>query len=495
MKFEISERASLEIESNWLVYGCFEDSDFSESLQDLDDKLEGSLTRIRDRKDLTGKQAELTVLADAPQLPSDRVLIVGLGKLEKLTIGSFGKAFSAAFRKLSAMKEQLLAVELPTEAVSSLGEATCIERLVDVATVSCSRQNLYQTEEDRYVFRNVAICGVSVSEANQDALEKGEILGEAINLTRELVNRHPDDIYPETFAARAADEANDIDLRGEIFDEEMLEDENMGALLGVARGSDRPARMVVLKYDGGGKDAPTIGLVGKGVTFDSGGLSLKPSAGMISMKSDMAGAATVLGAITAIAKLKLKVNVIGIMGLVENMTGGSAYKLGSVLTARNGKTIEIHNTDAEGRLVLADALAYAVDHKVDKLVDLATLTGACVVALGEDIVGAFTNDQSWCDELKAASHIVDEDVWQLPMHDFFAEQLKSEFADCKNVGTRWGGATTAAKFLEQFVDNVPWVHLDIAGPSYAESSSNHRDSGGTGVMVRALVQLAANNAK
>ncbi|MBT5017124.1 MAG: leucyl aminopeptidase [Planctomicrobium sp.] len=493
MKFEISNNSPLEIETNWLVVGIFEEAEFSESLQELDEKLEGSLSRVQERKDLTGKLGELTILADVPQLSAERVIVVGLGKHDKLTIGSLSKAYTTAFRHLATKENQSLVIMVPEGASSALGEGHSIERLVDVATVACSRQNIYSTEQDRYEFENVLLCGVSDFEVNQNALEKGLILGEAVNLTRELVNRHPDDLYPETFAQRAADEAADIHLQGEIFDQDMLEDEKMGALLAVSRGSDRPPRMVVLKYNGGGKNAPTIGLVGKGVTFDSGGLSLKTSAGMITMKSDMGGAATVLGAITAIAKLKLKVNVIGVMGLVENMTGGSAYKLGSVLTSRSGKTIEIHNTDAEGRLVLADALAYAVDQKVDKLIDLATLTGACVVALGEDIVGAFTNDQEWCDELKTASQKVNEEVWQLPMHDFFAEQLKSEFADCKNIGSRWGGATTAAKFLEQFVDDVPWVHLDIAGPSYAESSSAHRDSGGTGVMVRALVQLAADS--
>jgi len=493
MKFVISDKSPLEIETNWLVVGIFEESEFSELLLDLDAKLDGSLTRIKDRDDLTGKQGELTILADVPQLKAERIVLVGLGKSEKLTVGSLDKAYSTVFRKLAKKEAQSLVIMVPEDANASLGEILCVEKLADAATVSCSRQNLYQTEQDRHEFKNVVICGVNASEENHDALDKGTIIGEAVNLTRELVNRHPDDIYPETFAQRAADEASEIGLRGEILDKDMLEDEKMGALLAVSRGSDRPPRMVVLKYNGGGENAPTIGLVGKGVTFDSGGLSLKTSAGMITMKSDMGGAATVLGAITAIAKLKLKVNVIGVMGLVENMTGGSAYKLGSVLTSRSGKTIEIHNTDAEGRLVLADALAYAVEQKVDKLIDLATLTGACVVALGEDIVGAFTNDQEWCDELKTASKTVNEEVWQLPMHDFFAEQLKSEFADCKNIGTRWGGATTAAKFLEQFVDDVPWVHLDIAGPSYAEASSAHRDSGGTGVMVRALVQLAADS--
>jgi leucyl aminopeptidase len=205
----------------------------------------------------------------------------------------------------------------------------------------------------------------------------------------------------------------------------------------------------------------------------------------------MSGAATVLGAMSAIARLKLPVNILGAVGLVENMPSGSAYKLGDILTARNGVTIEVLNTDAEGRLVLADVLSYVVDQKVAKMVDLATLTGACVVALGEEVAGAFTNNQAWCDQLLEAASRAGEDVWQLPMFDSYAEQLRCDVADVKNIGTRWGGAITAAKFLEKFVGGVPWVHLDIAGPAFAESQKPHKDGGGTGAMVRTLVELAA----
>jgi leucyl aminopeptidase len=206
----------------------------------------------------------------------------------------------------------------------------------------------------------------------------------------------------------------------------------------------------------------------------------------------MAGAATVLAAMTAIARLKPPVNIMGAMGLVENMISGSAYKLGDVLTARNGVTIEVLNTDAEGRLVLADVLSYVADQKVDRMIDLATLTGACVVALGEGITGAFTNNPSWCDEVLAAARRAGEPVWPLPMHKDFGELLKSDVADVKNVGKRWGGASIAAKFLERFVGEIPWVHLDIAGPAFAETGTACRDSGGTGVMVRTLVELFRN---
>jgi leucyl aminopeptidase len=234
-----------------------------------------------------------------------------------------------------------------------------------------------------------------------------------------------------------------------------------------------------------------LALVGKGVTFDSGGLSLKTNDQMLDMKCDMAGAAAVLGAMQGIAELGLPVNVIGVMALVENMPGGRAMKLGDVLHARNGKTIEVLNTDAEGRLILADALSYAVDQGANRLVDLATLTGACMVALGYDIAGLMSNDEPWTQRVLAAAQAVGERAWPLPMFPAFAEMIKSDVADIRNVGgSRYGGAITAAKFLEEFVAGVPWVHLDIAGPAWAEHDNAVRASGGTGCFVRTLIELS-----
>ena len=234
-----------------------------------------------------------------------------------------------------------------------------------------------------------------------------------------------------------------------------------------------------------------MALIGKGVTFDSGGYSLKPTDAMKTMKCDMAGAATVLGTLLAVARLKLPVNVVGYMGMVENMVSGDAFKLGDVLTSRQGKTIEVLNTDAEGRLVLADVLDVAVKQGAMHLVDLATLTGACVVALGNDVAGLMTNDQAWCDELQTAAQLCGEQVWQLPMFAEFGEQISSDVADIKNVGEgRWGGAITAAKFLEVFVADRPWVHVDLAGPAFAEKPKAWLDAGGTGFLLRTLVALA-----
>jgi leucyl aminopeptidase len=246
-----------------------------------------------------------------------------------------------------------------------------------------------------------------------------------------------------------------------------------------------------MRYQGArSADEPWLGLVGKGVTFDSGGLSLKPADSMVTMKADMAGAGTVVGAMQAICALDLPVNVIGLVGLVENMPSAKSFRPSDVVLARNGKSIEIINTDAEGRLVLADVLSVAVEKGVDKMIDLATLTGACVVALGTDVVGVMSNDADWSDVVKRAAETCGEQVWELPMFNEFAEQLKSDVADIKNMGTRWGGAITAGKFLEAFVSDVPWVHLDIAGPAFLEKPKSWMDVGGTGVMVRTLIEVA-----
>jgi leucyl aminopeptidase len=244
-----------------------------------------------------------------------------------------------------------------------------------------------------------------------------------------------------------------------------------------------------MKYMGGHSDEKSLGLVGKGVTFDSGGLSIKTSEGMMAMKCDMAGAATVLGTMSAIAKLRLPVNVIGFAGMAENMIAGNSYRMGDVLTARSGKTIEVHNTDAEGRLVLADTLDVAVDHGVGRIIDLATLTGACLVALGTDIAGLMTNNDDLAAEVKSAAAKCGEYVWELPMHDYFSDQIKSSVADIKNMGdSRWGGSIIAGKFLEEFVRETPWVHLDVAGPSFSDKPRSWIDGGASGCMVRTLVE-------
>lgn len=480
-----------DVDADWLIVGIPEGSDWGSELRALDDALAEQLSRLREAGDLTGKLAEILIIPDTPSLKARRLLLVGMGTPNELSVARWEKAAMTAVRQISSKKELRVAFCLP-EQLGSLSTDRATETIATSLIVGSQGQDVCKTERSRHPFIAAQIVlpsGTDIAVSNQ-AAERGRIIGEAINLARELINRPPQDIYPETFAARAQQEAAACGLTCQIFDEKQLEAERFGSLLAVAKGSDRPARMVVLEHRHGGPNTPTLALVGKGVTFDSGGLSIKPTDGMLTMKCDMAGAATVLGAMTAIARLKLPVNVVGYAGLVENMLGGKAYKLGDVLTARNGVTIEVHNTDAEGRLVINDVLSYAVDHGAERLIDLATLTGACVVALGEDVAGAFSNNQAWCDQVLAAAKAQGEDLWQLPMFDFYNDLLKSDVADCKNIGGRWGGAITAAKFLEKFVSGKPWVHLDIAGPAFASSSKGHREGGATGCLVRTLIEVA-----
>jgi leucyl aminopeptidase len=493
MHCEVAATEWTRVEADWLIVGVPQDASFSAPLAALDRTLGGSLSRLKEAEDLTGKPGELVALHDVPQIAAKRLLLVGLGKSEKLSGTTVAKAVQTAARRVSEKKLGHVAVVCPEPAVERLGLSKAIGIVTSAMTIGSVGQGLYQKEPKRFPFDNVTVLIRAEADASvaAEAVRRGHILGEAVNLSRELVNRPPCDIFPESVATTAQRVAGETGLACEILDVRQLEAERMGSLLAVAQGSDRPPRVVVLRYSGAEHpNQPTLALIGKGVTFDSGGLSIKPTDGMKDMKCDMAGAATVLGAMAAIARLRIPVNVVGYMGLVENMISGRSYKLGDVLHARNGTTIEVLNTDAEGRLVLADVLSYAVDRGCNHIVDLATLTGACVVALGEDVTGAFTNDQAWCDEVTAAARAAGEDVWQMPMFDSFADQLKSDVADCKNVGTRWGGAITAAKFLEKFVGDTPWVHLDIAGPSFASSGNASREGGATGCMVRTLVELA-----
>lgn len=478
-----------QVEADWLIVPVIEAAEISGPLLELDQALSGIITRLKSMGDLTGKLASTLPLRGVTGIGASRVLFVGLGQGKDLTIARLDKALMTASRAIADKAETRVAVAVPTEMIGSVSPSDFVASAASCGLVGSIGQDLYRTERGRHPFASLQVVSTGSTDLDS-ALDRGRILGQSINLTRELVNRPPQEITPLGFARRAEAVAAETGLRIEILDQARLEQERMRSMLAVAQGSTEPPCMVVVEHNGGGPNAPRLALVGKGVTFDSGGLSLKPTDGMLTMKCDMAGAATVLGAMAAIARLKLPVNVVGYMGLVENMPGGSAFKLGDILTARNGVTIEVLNTDAEGRLVLADVLSYAVDAGVDRIVDLATLTGACVVALGEDVSGAFTNDQPWCDTLLAAAKTAGEDVWQLPMWDLYEDLIKGDVGDIKNTGGRWGGSITAARFLQHFVGNKPWVHLDIAGPAFASSNKPHREAGGTGHMVKTLVELA-----
>ena len=489
MEIRRTDKPLTQVEADWLIVPVIESAELTGPLTLLDQALSGTLTRLKSLGDLTGKLASTVMLRGVVGIGAPRLLFVGLGTAQEISTARIDKALMTATRAIADKPNTKVAILVPTDPLGAVSTVGFIASAAATGQIGSLGQDLFRTERSRHPFTSLTLITANTPEA-EAAIELGRIIGQAINLTRDLVNRPPQEITPLGFAKRAEAVAQEFGLRFEMLDQTRLQQEHMGSLLAVAQGSPQPPCMVIVEHNGGGPNGPRLALVGKGVTFDSGGLSLKPTDGMLTMKCDMAGAATVLGAMTAIARLNLPVNVVGYMGLVENMIGGNAFKLGDILTARNGVTIEVLNTDAEGRLVLADVLSYAVDAGVDRIVDLATLTGACVVALGEDVSGAFTNDQRWCDVLLAAAKTTGEDVWQMPMWDSYEDLIKGDIGDIKNTGGRWGGAITAARFLQHFVGKKPWVHLDIAGPAFASSNKPHREAGATGHMVKTLVELA-----
>lgn len=480
MQFDTTQDAIPQIEADVLVVGVFQDRlpEPAAAVNAASNRVIERLIESGEFKPEVGKAIKLYYLDG---VKSPLTIVTGLGAESEFGAGSLFRACATASRMLS---------DKPRDRVVFCAEISWSERLTESAVagsvVGCQGPGWYQADPGRKT-----PARLTWHDASDQAARAGVILGDSINFTRRLVDEPPQVIYPESFANVVSEMASsETNLAIEVWDQQRLEQERCGAMLAVAKGSSRPPRLLILRHDGASPDTPWLALVGKGVTFDSGGLSLKPSESMKTMKCDMAGAATVVGAMRAISKLKLPANVIGLTGLVENMPGGAAYKLGDVLTARNGKTIEVHNTDAEGRLVLADVLSVAVDRDADQIIDLATLTGACVVALGLDVAGLMTNDQASCDQIKAAAEACGEPVWQLPMFPEYAQQIKGTVGDIKNVGEgRWGGAITAAKLLEEFVADTPWTHIDIAGPAFLEKPKPWLDTGGSGALVRTLVEL------
>jgi leucyl aminopeptidase len=360
-------------------------------------------------------------------------------------------------------------------------------------TLAAYSGGLYKTAENESVPpREATIVSRGAPEAAvRKAVERGRVLGECCNLSRTLCNEPGNVLTPRAFADRAAAIARDVGLGVEILDEFAIEKLSMGLLAGVARGSAEPARVIVLRHEPKGAPAsPVLGLVGKGITFDTGGISIKPADGMDRMKDDMAGGAAVICAMRAMAILGAPMRVIGIVPTTENMPGGRATKPGDVLRGASGKTVEVNNTDAEGRLILGDGLWYAQQLGATHLVDIATLTGACVVALGKHMSGLFGRPDEWVEHVRRVAVRAGDRAWPLPLHDDYAEQLKSEIADLVNSGGRPAGAITAAMFLKEFAGPLPWVHLDIAGTAWADDEKPWQAKGATGVAVRTLAELA-----
>jgi leucyl aminopeptidase len=440
--------------------------------------------------------ANETLLLHAPAgLAAKRLLLVGLGKQTKATVNSVRQAAGSAVRFAKPRGIRELAFALPF--AKQFPAASATRAAVEGAFVGDFDGDTYQSDRQDRSIQSFTLA--APAEADKTALEaafaEGVIVGESQNFTRSLVNEPGNKMTPTILSQRAVQMADQVGLDCQTYSTEKIQDLKMGAFWSVAQGSAEPPALIVLRYQPEGVTVgPVLGLVGKGITFDSGGISLKPSKDMDEMKTDMAGAATMLGAMRAIALLKPKVRVLAVLCVTENMPDGKAQKPGDVQTAmpsapgKPGKTIEIISTDAEGRLVLADGLTYARQLGATHLIDAATLTGACVVALGMGTAGAFSNDEAIYGKFNAALAVSGEKFWRLPLGDEYAEQIKSDIADIKNTGGRWGGAITAAEFLKVFAEETPWIHLDIAGPAWLQESKPYIAKGASGVGVRSILE-------
>jgi leucyl aminopeptidase len=441
--------------------------------------------------EVSGKAMELTLLHKPAGLPAKRLLLIGGGKAKSFAASDVRKIAGAALRSVKGKDLKSLAIVAP--ATSEVSGADAAKVIVEGAYVGSFDPDYYKSDRKVQNIDEVTIVAPPALDAKalHAAIDIGTIIGEAQNFTRDLVNEPGNRMTPTILAERAKKMSDEVGLKCEVFGPDKIKELKMGAFWSVAQGSpEEPPRLIVMRYEpAGAPENPVLGLVGKGITFDSGGISIKPSDGMEKMKYDMAGGAAMIGAMRAIAQLKPNVRVIGVVCASENMPSGTAQKPGDVQIAMSGKSIEIINTDAEGRLVLADGLHYAKQLGATHLIDAATLTGACVVALGMINAGIFSNDDDFYQRFTASLKASGEKMWRLPVEDEYRDMIKSSIADMVNSGGRWGGAVTAAMFLKEFVGDTPWIHLDIAGVAWMEDAKPWIAKGPSGTPVRSLVEF------
>lgn len=463
-------------------------------LKELDDATGGIIRSVIESEELKGKEGDTVYLhLGGGATKAKRLLLLGVGAREDFKTPQISQFAGAAARGLRAKNIKSIAVVPRVEGDAEKIAAAAAEG----ACIALFDPDKYRTvdKEERTVERFV----INIEGADADALkhgaERGRIIGESVNFTRDMANEPGGYMTPTDMAERARAVASEFGLSLDVLDESRMEQEGMGALLSVSAGSEQPAKLIILKYTprgAGTADEPQgdlLAFVGKGVTFDSGGISLKPGENMELMKYDMTGGATVIGAMRAIAQLKPAIPVLGVVPATENLPSGKATKPGDVVRAMSGKTIEIINTDAEGRLILADALAYAKKLGATRIVDMATLTGAVSIALGDVNTAILGTDQELIDEVIEAGREVGERFWQLPLDKEYSKQIKSDIADIKNTGGRKAGTITAAAFLKEFTEGVSWAHLDIAGTAWGDDAKPFRSKGPTGIAVRTLINI------
>jgi leucyl aminopeptidase len=492
MQITLETKPFATLETDALVSYVFEDADPVQGrIAEVDQLTGGLLRKLASSGELTGKPLEMTLVHAPRGLQAARLLLVGAGKQEKFDAAVLRRIAGAALRYIKSRSVKQFAFLLrenePVEAAT--------EAVAEGALAANFEPDKYKTDKkDAKSLDSIALTGFSDQNrvAAEKGLARGRVIADAQNFARDLVNEPSNILTPKVLGEKAAAMAKEAGLSVEILDEKRIADLKMGALLSVAQGSVEPPRMMVLTYTPANPKpgSPVIGLIGKAVTFDTGGISIKPSDGMEKMKYDMAGGATMLGVMRALAALKPNVKVICVVPSTENMPGGHAQKPGDIQTAMSGKTIEVLNTDAEGRLILADGIYYARQLGATHLIDAATLTGAIVVALSNINVGVFGSDQPFTDKLLASAKAAGEKMWQMPIDDDYREFIKGSVADIQNIGSgKGGGAITGAMFIKEFTGDSPWIHLDIAGTAWNDDAKPWLAKGPTGVALRTLVHL------
>jgi len=462
------------------------------------DQASGGLIReVLQSGDFEGKKGQIAVVYTRGSIPARRVLLLGLGKKAEFNLEKLRRAFSRAAQRAREINLKSFAASVD---FGDLGQAPgrLAEALVEGVILGLYHFLPYKTAEKEGRGKMGELVIVEEREKVfgevREAAKRGQIVSGAVYFARDLVSTPSNEMTPTILTRKAKEAVRNKKIRLNVLNIKGMKKAGMNALLGVARGSHEPAKFMILRYEGAPKKGMPVVIVGKGITFDSGGISLKPAEKMDEMKADMSGGAVVLGVFKAVSELRLPVNLVGLIPATENLPGGGAYKPGDVLRSLSGKTIEIISTDAEGRLLLADALTYAGRFNPAAIVDIATLTGACVIALGEDVIGMLGTDEKLKSRIRAAAEETGEKLWELPLWEDYAELIKSDVADFKNTGGRAGGAITAAVFLSKFVGKYPWVHLDIAGPAWRKAGKPYIPKGASGIGVRLLVQFLSNRA-
>ncbi|HET6771045.1 MAG TPA: leucyl aminopeptidase [Actinomycetota bacterium] len=493
-KFDYLTTSPAEQQTDLLVLPFFEGPEAGPGLKEVGKALGTDLVATLRDNGVKGKLGDTLTVPTMGRVPAGTALLVGLG----LPAEAGPDKIRRATGKIAARADRYrkVATTLPQATKGSWEEG--VQAFVEGLLLGSYRFERYKGDSsgdgDRSRLNSVSVLGPARWDKSsaQEAIRRGEIFAEATTWARDMVNTPAQDATPEFLAGEARKMAKDVGLQFKVWTAAELKKGGFGGILGVGQGSENPPRLIELKYQGG--SGPPVALTGKGITFDSGGLSIKDAKDMEWMKADMAGAASVIAAMRAIAKLKPKVNVIAAIPSAENMPGGTAIRPGDVLRHRGGTTSEVLNTDAEGRLILADALSYLAEQKPRVIVDTATLTGSCMIALGEDIWGVLGNDEDLIKDVLAAGEEAGEPGWELPLWKSYRRHIESGIADVKNIGTRWGGAIHAALFLEKFVGDVPWAHMDIAGTAWAESPGDYWPKGATGSPARTFIRFVESQA-